>query len=162
MKRTIAEFVSRCLTFQQVKIEHQRPAGRFQPLLIPEWKWEHVTMDFVSGLPLTRRDHDGVWVIVNRLTKSAYFLAIRMTFFLDRLARLYLAEIIRLHGAPVFMVSNRDPRFVYKFWGALHKAFGTRISFSTAYHPQTDRQSERTIQTLEDMLRACSLEIKGS
>ncbi|GAB2301904.1 hypothetical protein Dimus_038659 [Dionaea muscipula] len=94
-------------------------------------------MDFVFGLPFTRRGHDGVWVIVDRLTKSAHFLAIRMTFSLDRLARLYLAEIIRLHGAPVSIVSDRDPRFVSKFWGAFHKAFGTRLSFSTAYHPQT-------------------------
>ncbi|GAB2265743.1 hypothetical protein Dimus_037846 [Dionaea muscipula] len=116
-----------------------------------------MTMDFVLGLPLTRRGHDGVWVIVDRLTKSAHFLAIRMTFSLDRLARLYLAKIIRLHVAPVSIVSDRDSRFVSKFWGALHKAFGTRLSFSTAYHPQTNGQSERTIQMLEDMLRPCSL-----
>ncbi|GAB2270898.1 hypothetical protein Dimus_038886 [Dionaea muscipula] len=145
MKRVIAEFVSRYLTCQQVKIEYQRPTGRLQPLPIPEWKWEHVMINYVSGLPLTRRGHDGVWVIVDRLTKSAHFLAIRITFFLDRLARLYLSEIIRLHGAPIFIVSDRDPRFISKFWGALHKAFRTRLSFSTTYHLQTDGQSERTI-----------------
>ncbi|GAB2279902.1 hypothetical protein Dimus_039391 [Dionaea muscipula] len=162
MKRHIAEFVSRCLVCQQVKAEHQRPAGRLQPLPIPEWKWEHITMDFVTGLPTTRNGHDAVWVIVDRLTKSAHFLPVKVTFSLERLARLYIREIIRLHGAPVTIVSDRDPRFVSKFWGALHREFGTRLSFSTAYHPQTDGQSERTIQTLEDMLRACALDWRGN
>ncbi|GAB2290451.1 hypothetical protein Dimus_038102 [Dionaea muscipula] len=162
MKKHIAEFVAQCLVCQQVKAEHQRPAGKLQPLPIPEWKWEHITMDFVTGLPTTRNGHDAVWVIVDRLTKSAYFLPVKVTFSLERLARLYMREIIRLHGTPVSIVSDRDPRFVSRFWGALHKAFGTRLSFSTAYHPQTDGQSERTIQTLEDMLRACALEWKGN
>ncbi|GAB2284509.1 hypothetical protein Dimus_039673 [Dionaea muscipula] len=149
-----------CLS--RVKAEHQRPAGRLQPLPIPEWKWEHITMDFVTGLPTTRNGHDSVWVIVDRLTKSAHFLPVKVTFSLERLARLYIREIIRLHGAPVTIVSDRDPRFVSKFWGALHREFGTRLSFSTAYHPQTDGQSERTIQTLEDMLRACALDWRGN
>ncbi|GAB2298030.1 hypothetical protein Dimus_038505 [Dionaea muscipula] len=161
MKRQIAEFVSQCLTCQQVKVEHQRPAGKLQPLPIPEWKWENITMDFVTGLPVTRNGHDAVWVIVDRLTKSAHFLPIKVTFSLERLARLYMREIVRLHGAPVSIVSDRDPRFVSKFWRAFHEEFGTTLSFSTTYHPQTDGQSERTIQTLEDLLRACSLDWKG-
>ncbi|GAB2274921.1 hypothetical protein Dimus_039101 [Dionaea muscipula] len=119
-------------------------------------------MDFVSGLPATRSGHDAIWVIVDRLTKSAHFLPIKMTFGLERLARLYMREIVRLHGAPVSIVSDRDSRFVSKFWKAFQQAFGTTLSFSTAYHPQTDGQSERTIQTLEDLLRACSLDWKGN
>ncbi|OMO86567.1 reverse transcriptase [Corchorus capsularis] len=162
MKKDIAEFVSRCLVCQQVKAEHQKPAGTLQPLPIPEWKWEHITMDFISGLPRTRHGHDAIWVIVDRLTKSAHFLPVRITFSTERLARLYVAEIVRLHGVPVSIVSDRDPRFTSRFWPKLQYAMGTRLKFSTAFHPQTNGQSERTIQTLEDMFRACILEFQGS
>jgi hypothetical protein len=162
MKKEIAEYVSRCLTCQQVKAEHRRPPGMLQPLPVPEWKWEHITMDFVSGLPRTTGGHDSIWVIVDRLTKSAHFLPVRTTYSLNRLARLYLQEIVRLHGVPVSIVSDRDPRFVSRFWSGLQEAMGTRLKFSTAFHPQTDGQSERTIQTLEDMLRACVLDFGGN
>ena len=106
MKRDIAEFVSRCLVCQQVKAEHRKPSGTLQPLPIPEWKWEHITMDFVVGLPRTRAGFDAIWVIVDRLTKSAHFLPVRTKFSLDRLAELYINEIIRLHGVPVSIVSD--------------------------------------------------------
>ncbi|OMO65975.1 reverse transcriptase [Corchorus capsularis] len=162
MKKDIAEFVSRCLVCQQVKAEHQKPAGTLQPLPIPEWKWEHITMDFIVGLPRIRRGHDAIWVIVDRLTKSAHFLLVRITFSTERLARLYVAEIVRLHGVPVSIVLDRDPRFTSRFWPKLQHALGTRLKFSTAFHPQTDGQFERIIQTLEDMLRACVLEFHGS
>ncbi|WRX12995.1 Integrase zinc-binding domain - like 9 [Theobroma cacao] len=100
MKRDIAEFVVKCLTCQQIKAEHQKPSGTLQPLLIPEWKWEHVTMDFVLGLPRTQSGKDAIWVIVDRLTKSAHFLAIHSTYSIERLARLYIDEVVRLHGVP--------------------------------------------------------------
>ena len=153
LKRSIAEFVARCLTCQQVKIEHRRPAGTLQPLEIPEWKWEHITMDFVTGLPRTRKK-DAIWVIVDRLTKSAHFIPMSLTDSMEHLALLFRNEIFVRHGAPVSITSDRDPRFVSRFWRHFHKSFGTKLQFSTAYHPQTDGQSERTIQTLEDMLRA--------
>ena len=162
MKRDIAEFVSRCLTCQQVKAEHQKPAGLLQSLPIPQWKWERITMDFVVGLPRCRNGHDTIWVIVDRLTKSAHFLPIKNSDSLDKLAQLYVREIIRLHGTPVSIVSDRDPRFSSRFWPSLQNALGTKLHFSMAFHPQTDGQSERTIQTLEDMLRACVLEFRGS
>ena len=162
MKNDIAVFVSKCLTCQQIKAEHQRPAGLLQPLPIPQWKWEHVTMDFVVGLPRTPEGYDSIWVIVDRLTKSAHFLLVKTTYALERYARLYVQEIVRLHGAPVSIVSDRDPRFTSKFWPSLQQALGTTLKFSTAFHPQTDGQSERTIQTLEDMLRACVIDFKGS
>ena len=158
MKRDIAQYVSECLVCQQVKAEHQHPAGMLQSLPIPEWKWEHVTMDFVSGLPQTQRRHDAIWVIVDRLTKTAHFMTVRMTYSLQRLAQLYVEEIVRLHGVPVSIVSDRDPRFTSRFWESLQAALGTELRFSMAFHPQTDGQSERTIQTLEDMLRACVIE----
>ena len=115
MKRDIAEYVARCLVYQQVKVEHQKPAGLLQPLPIPTWKWEHVTIDFVMGLPRTRRGHDAIWVIVDRLTKSAHFLAMRATDTLSQLANLYIREIVRLHGVPVSIVSDRDARFTSHF-----------------------------------------------
>ena len=162
MKREIAQYVAQCLVCQQVKMEHQRPAGFLQPLPIPERKWEDITMDFVTGLPRTPTGKDAIWVIVDRLTRSAHFLAIRVDFSLERLARLYINEIVRLHGAPASIVSDRDRRFVSQFWESVHKAMGTNLKFSTAFHPQTDGLSERTIQTLEDMLRACVIDFKGS
>ena len=162
MEKEIASFVSRCLTCQQVKVEHQKPVGKIQLLPIPVWKWEKITMDFVTSLPRIHRQHDAVWVIVYRLTKSAYFLPVNVEDSLKKLAQLYVDEIVRLHGVPVLIVSDRDLRFTSRFWPSLQMALGTRLHFSTAFHPQTDGQSERTIQTLEDMLRACVMEFKGS
>ena len=162
MKRHVGDFVRRCLTCQQVKAEHQKPAGLLQPLEVAEWKWEHVMMDFVTHLPRMQQRHDAVWVIMDRLTKSAHFLAVQMTFALERFCRLYIREIVQLHGVPVSIVSDRDLRFTVHFLKSFQKAMGTRLTMSTAFHPQTDGQSERTIQVLEDMLRACVLDHKGS
>ena len=111
VKKHVREFVRRCLTCQQVKAEHQRTMGLLQPLEVVEWKWEHVTMNFVTHLPLTSRGHDTAWVIVDWLTKSTHFLAVRMTFTLEEFDRLCVQEIVRLHGLPVSIVLDRDPRF---------------------------------------------------
>ena len=111
MKRHIGDFVRQCLTCQQVKAKHQKPTGLLQPLEVAEWKWKHVTMNFVTPLPRTQHRHDVVWVIVDRLTKSAHFLTVQMTFTLEEFCWLYICEIVRLHGVPVSIVSNRDPRF---------------------------------------------------
>ncbi|RVX14525.1 Transposon Ty3-I Gag-Pol polyprotein [Vitis vinifera] len=162
MKRDIAQFVANCQICQQVKAEHQRPAGLLQPLPILEWKWDNITMDFVIGLPRTRSKKNGVWVIVDRLTKSAHFLAMKTTDSMNSLAKLYIQEIVRLHGIHVSIVSDRDPKFTSQFWQSLQRALGTQLNFSTAFHPQTDGQSERVIQILEDMLRACVLDFGGN
>ena len=119
-------------------------------------------MDFVTRLPWTSRKHDAVWVIVDRLTKSSHFMAVRMTFTLEELYKLYIREIVRLHEVPVSVISDRDPRFIAQFLKNFQRAMGTPLMMSTAFHPQTDDQSERTIQVLEDMLRACVLDLKGS
>ncbi|KAI5338654.1 hypothetical protein L3X38_017925 [Prunus dulcis] len=139
-----------------------KPSGLMQPLPIPEWKWEHITMDFVFKLPRTSKRHDGIWVIVDRLTKSAYFLPLKETYSLSKLAKLFVDEIVRLHGAIAPILSDRDARFTSHFCKCLQEAMGTKLCFSTAFHPQTDGQSERTIQTLEDMLRACVLQLKDN
>ncbi|GJS39751.1 putative reverse transcriptase domain-containing protein [Tanacetum coccineum] len=130
MKADIATYVSKCLTCAKVKAEHQRPSGLLVQPEIPQWKWDNITMDFVTKLPKSSQGYDTIWVIVDRLTKSAIFTPIRETDSMEKLARMYLKE----------------------------KALGTNLDMSTAYHPQTDGQSERTIQTLEDMLRACVID----
>ena len=119
-------------------------------------------MDFVSGFPLTQSKHDSVWVIVDRLTKSTHFLPMWLDYSMDRLAEMYVSEIVRLHGIPLSIVYDRDPRFTSRFWKELQLALGTRLNFSPTFHSQTDRQLERVIQVLEDMLRGCVLDFPES
>ncbi|GJV94405.1 putative reverse transcriptase domain-containing protein [Tanacetum coccineum] len=128
---------------------------------IPEWRWEKITMDFITKLPKTAAGFDSIWVIADRLTKSAHFLPIRETNSTEKLTRLYMKEIIERHGIPVSIISDRDSHFTSRVWQSLHKALGTQLNMSTAYHPQTNGQSERTIQTLEDMLRACVIDFRN-
>ncbi|GJR71486.1 putative reverse transcriptase domain-containing protein [Tanacetum coccineum] len=149
MKRDIAEYVSKCLTCSKIKAEHQKPSGLLQQPEIPEWKWEKITMDLVTKLPRSSGGYDAIWVIVDRLTKSAHFLPIREDYKTEKLARIYINEIVARHGVPVSIISDRDGRFASHLWQALQEALGTKLHMSTAYHPKTDGQSERTIQTLE-------------
>ncbi|GJS31879.1 putative reverse transcriptase domain-containing protein [Tanacetum coccineum] len=158
MKADIATYVSKCLTCARVKAEHQRPSGLLVQPKIPEWKWDNITMDFVTKLPKSPQGHDTIWVIVDRLTKSAIFTPMRETDSMEKLARLYIKEVVARHVIPVSIICDRDPRFASHFWRSLQKALGTSLDMSTAYHPETDGQSERTIQTLEDMLRACVID----
>nr|GFB51788.1 putative reverse transcriptase domain-containing protein [Tanacetum cinerariifolium] len=116
--------------------------------------YDNITMDFVTKLPMSSQGYDTIWVIVNRLTKSAIVTPIRETDPMDKLARIYLKEVVTSHGIPISIISDHDLRFASNFWRSLQNALGTRLDMSTAYHPETDGQSERTIQTLEDMLRA--------
>ncbi|GJU48083.1 putative reverse transcriptase domain-containing protein [Tanacetum coccineum] len=162
MKANIATYVSKCLTCAKVKAEHQRPSGLLVQPKIPEWKWDNITMDFVTKLPKTSQGYDTIWVIVDRLTKSAIFTPMRETDPMDKLAKMYLKEVVARHGIPVSIICDRDPRFASNFWKSLQKALGTSLDMSTAYHPETDGQSERTIQTLEDMLRACVIDFGKS
>ncbi|GJV54210.1 putative reverse transcriptase domain-containing protein [Tanacetum coccineum] len=158
MKAIIAEYVSKCLTCSRVKAECQKPSGLLVQPEIPMWKWERITMDFVTKLPKTSTGHDAIWVIVDRLTKSAHFIPIRATDSMETLTRLYIKEIVSRHGVPISIISDRDSHFTSRFWQSLQNALGTQLDMSTAYHPETDGQSERTIQTLEDMLRACVID----
>ncbi|GJR45195.1 reverse transcriptase domain-containing protein [Tanacetum coccineum] len=162
MKRDIATYVSKCLTCSKVKEEHQRPSGLLQQPEILEWKWDKITMDFITKLPRSKNGHDTIWVIVDRLTKSAHFLAIRENYSTKRLEKIYIDEIVARHGVPVSIISDRDGRFTSRCWQTMQNALGTRLDMSMAYHPQMDGQSERTIQTLDDMLRACVIDFGGS
>ncbi|GJU35225.1 putative reverse transcriptase domain-containing protein [Tanacetum coccineum] len=158
MKANIATYVSKCLTCAKVKAEHQRPSGLLVQPKIPEWKWDNITMDFVTKLPKTSQGYDTIWVIVDRLTKSAIFTPMRETDPMDKLARIYLKEVVTRHEIPVSIICDRDPRFASNFWRSLQNALGTNLDMSTTYHPQIDGQNERIIQTLEDMLRACVID----
>ncbi|KAI3819476.1 hypothetical protein L1987_13315 [Smallanthus sonchifolius] len=162
MKKYIALYVAKCLTCSKVKAEHQRPSGLLEQPEIPVWKWENLAMDFITKLPRTSSGYDSIWVIIDRLTKSANFLPIREDYWVEKLARIYIDEIVSHHGVPLNIISDRDARFTSRFWQSLQTALGTRFDLSMAYHPQTDGQTERTIQTLEDMLRACVIDFGGN
>nr|GEV71567.1 putative reverse transcriptase domain-containing protein [Tanacetum cinerariifolium] len=150
------------LNMYQVKAKHPKPPGLLQQPKIPEWKCENVTMDFVTGLLRTPSSYDSIWVIVDRLTKSAHFLPKKKTDSIEKLAELYLKEIVYKHGVPESVISDRDRFFTSSFWVSLQNTLGTQLDLSTAYHPETDGQSKRTIQTLEDMLRACVIDFGSS
>ena len=107
---------SQCQICQQVKAEHQKPTWLLQPLPIHKWKWDHITMDFVIWLPRTRSKKNGVWVIMDRLTKLAHFLAMKTTNSMNSLAKLYIQESVRLHGIPLSIVSDMDLKFTSQFW----------------------------------------------
>jgi hypothetical protein len=158
MKREIARYVSECDTCQRIKASHLKSAGALQPLFIPSWKWDDINMDFIVGLPNTSRHHDLIWVIVDRLTKVAHFLPVHTTNKAQKYAELYIDRIVCLHGLPRTIVSDRGAPFVARFWEQLQESLGTKLIRSSAYHPQTDGQTERVNQILEDMLRACVID----
>ncbi|GJY55203.1 putative reverse transcriptase domain-containing protein [Tanacetum coccineum] len=158
LKAEIATYISKCLTYAKVKIEYQKPSGLLVQPEIPQWKWENITIDFVTKLPKMATGQDTIWVIVDRLTKSAHFLPMRENDTLEKLTRQYLKEVVSRHGVPVSIIFDRDGKFTSHFWKSLNKVLGTRLDMSMAYHPQTDGQSERTIKTLEDMLRTYVLD----
>jgi len=157
MKREVTKYVSECDTCKRVKASHLKSAGPLQPLSIPSWKWEDISMDFIVGLPKTSKGYDSIWVIVDRLTKSAHFLPVKIIFTAKQYAQLYMDRIVSLHGIPKTIISDRGTQFIAQFWEHFHAELGTQLIRSSAYHPQTDGQTERINQILEDMLRACVL-----
>nr|GFC86332.1 putative reverse transcriptase domain-containing protein [Tanacetum cinerariifolium] len=128
----IATYVSKCLTCLKVKAEHQKPSGLLVQPEIPQWKWDNITMDFVTKLPKAQSGNDTIWVVVDRLTKSVHFLPMKETNPMDKLARLYLKEVVTRHGILVSIICDRDPRFTSNFWKAFQKAMGTQLDMSTA------------------------------
>jgi hypothetical protein len=158
MKIKIAQYVARCDTCRRVKAIHMKTAGPLQSLPIPTWKWEDISMNFIVGLPRIAKGHDSIWVIVDRLTKIAHFLPVKVKYIVATYAELYIARILSLHGVPKTIVSDRGPQFVSKFWEEFHKSLGTKLLHSSSYHLQTSGQTKRLNLILEDMLRACVLE----
>ena len=153
MKSDVVKFVAKCLECQQVKADHHHRAGLLQPHDIPMLKWEVISMDFMVGLPLTSHRHDSIMVIVDKLTKTAHFIPVKETYDVTDVTRVFINEVVRLHGFPKKIISDRDSRFTSRFWTSLQSALGTQLNLSTAYHPETDGQTERVNQVMEDMLR---------
>jgi transposase InsO family protein len=129
---------------------------------VPEWMWEEIAMDFIIGLPRTQSGYDSIWVIVDQLTKVAHFIPVKTTYSGPQLAELYMSRIVCLHGVLKKIMSDRGTQFTSKFWERLHEILDTQLRFSSAYHPQTDGQTKRVNQILEDMLRACALQYRRS
>jgi hypothetical protein len=162
MKCETARYVSECDTYQKVKADYMKPGGLLQPLSIPDWKWDDISVDFIVGFPLTALKYNLIWVIVDRLTKSAHFIPVNTNYNVQKYAEIYIARVLYLHGVPKMIVSDRGSQFVAHFWEQLHASLWTHLIHSSAYHPQTDGQTERVNQILEDMLRACVIEYSGS
>ena len=140
MKKEIAAYVTRCHTCCRVKAIHMRPAGLLQPLSVPEWKWEEVSMDFITGLPTTLKGNDSIWVIIDRLTKSAHFLLVKTKYRPPQYADCYIAEIVRLHGVPRTIVSDRGSQFIAHFWEQLQK--GSLYYLATLYTGLVDSRNQ--------------------
>jgi hypothetical protein len=157
MKRARAEYVALCDNCQRVKAERQRPAGLLQPLKIPQWKWEEISMDFIIGLPTTQSGYNSIWVIIDHFLKVAHFILVKTMYKGAKLAELYIARIVCLHGVPKKIVSDRGTQFTSRFWEKLHEAMDIRLNFSSTYHPKMDGQTEMVNQILEVMLRPSAL-----
>ena len=162
MKGDVGRVVAKCLVCQQVKAEYKKPSGLLQPLAAPQWKWEGISMDFIDGLPRSKKGNDSIWVIVDRLTKTAHFIPVKSDRNAPKLAKIFMQEIVRLHGVPKSIVSDRDTIFSSKFWRSFQQAMGVELCMSTAYHPQSDGQTEVVNKFLEDLLRMCVLDFGGS
>jgi hypothetical protein len=135
MNDDIAKHVAECDTCHRMKASHLKSAGVLQPLLIPMWKWDDISMDFIVGLPLTARKKDCIWVIVDRLTKTVPFIAVHTTYSVQQYAELYMDQIVRLNGLPKTIISDRGTQFLAHFWEQLHECLGTKLIRSSSYHP---------------------------
>nr|XP_043630383.1 uncharacterized protein LOC122601708 [Erigeron canadensis] len=154
MKRDVARYVSECLTCLQVKADHKKPPGLLVQPEAPEWKWEHIAMDFITKLPKTRSGRDTIWVIVDRLTKSAHFVAIRETDGVDTLARLYIKEVVSKHGVPVSIISDRDSRYNSNLWRAFHRAMAwAEIGESQLIGPEIVVETTKVIYQIKERLQ---------
>jgi hypothetical protein len=134
MKKDVANYISKCMEYQRVKVDHRHLASFLQPLPILEWKWEVVIIDFISKFPKTTRKHNSIMVVVDKLTKVAHFIPIKLDHKETNIANIYLKEIIKLHGIPKEIILERDPKFSSNFWKILIKGFDTNMNFSTTYH----------------------------
>jgi hypothetical protein len=162
IKCEAAHYVSECDNCQKVKTDYMKPGGLLQPLSIPEWKWDDISMDFIVGLPMTAHKFDSIWVTMDRLSKSAHFIPINTNYKAQKYAEIYIAHVLCLHEVPKMIIYGRGLQFVARFWEQLHASLGIHLIHSSAYHQQTYDQSERVNQILEDMLRGCVLEHRGS
>ncbi|CAI7813547.1 unnamed protein product, partial [Closterium sp. NIES-54] len=154
MANDVQKFVTSCDTCQRMKSSKQKKAGLLQPLPVPEQPWQVVSLDFITGLPPTNGEHDAILVVIDKFSKMRHFIPTHTTARTEEMAQLFLKHIISQHGIPTTPISDRDPKFTSKFWKELMSLMGTRLAMSSAYHPQTDGQTERLNQIVEQLLRA--------
>jgi hypothetical protein len=162
MKHETTHYLSECDTCRKVKADYMKPGCPLQPLSIPDWKWDDISMYFIVGLPLTACKYNLIWVIMDRVTKSTHFILMNTNYNVHKYAEIYIARVLCLHEVPKMIVFDRGSQFVARFWEQLHTSLGTHLIHSLAYHPQTDGQTERVNQILEDTLRACVMEYPAS
>jgi hypothetical protein len=153
MKRDILEYIAICMECQKVKFEHRHPTGLLQPFPNPEWKWEVMTMDFITRFPRTSKLHDSIMALVYKITKAAHFIPLKTTHKVADVVDIFMKEVARLHRIPKTIMSDRDSKFTSNFWKGLFKGFRTNMNFSTAYHPESDGQTKRVNRVIEDILR---------
>ncbi|MCO5609768.1 hypothetical protein L7F22_064000 [Adiantum nelumboides] len=159
MKRDIPDYVSKCVVCQKTKFDRGKQPGLLQPLPIPDSPWESISMDFIFGLPKSIHGNTGIWTIVDRFSKQAHFIPVKKTIKAHQMATLFISQIFKYHGLPSSIVSDRDPRMTSNFWKGLFENLGTRLNFSSAYHPQTDGQSEIANLRILDLLKSYVTEV---
>jgi hypothetical protein len=162
MKQEIARYMLECDTCRKVKADYMKPGGLLQPLNILDWKWDDISMDFFVGLPMTACKFDSIWVIVDQFTKSTHFTPVNTCYDDQKYAEIYVTRVLWLYGVPKTIITDWGSQFIARFWEQLHAFLGTHLNHSSSYHPQTDSQTERVNQILEDMLQACVMEYPGS
>ena len=153
MRKSVQEYISQCQSCQLNKSSNQLPIGLLQSLDRPGKRWETVSLHLITQLPVTRSGHDAIIVMVDKFSKMVHYAATTTKCTTEQVARIFLDTVVRLHGIPKYIISDRDPRFTSSFWQQLWKLHRTQLKMSTAYHPQTDGQTERANRTLEDILR---------
>jgi hypothetical protein len=158
MKKAIVEYTAKCLECQKFKDEHRHIVGLLLPFPIPEWKWEVVSMDFITKFPRTSKKHDSIMVVVDKLTKYSHFIPMNITHKTTNVANIYMSEVACLHGIPKMILYERDPKFTSKLWRGLFKGFKTNMNFNTTYHVDSEGKTERVNQVIEDMLRMYVME----
>jgi hypothetical protein len=146
-------YIAICLEFQKVKTEHRCPTSFLHPFPILEWKWEVVTIDYITNMPRIVKQYDSIMVVVEKMNKATHFIPVKTTHKATNIADIYMREFFWLHGVPKEMVSERDPKFISNFWKGLFKGFGTNLNISTTYHPESNGKTKRTNRIIEDMLR---------
>ena len=153
MKRDVLSYVTRCLPCQRIKAERIKYPGKLQPNEVPQMKWENISVDFITGLPRSK-GYDSIFVVVDMLTKMAHLFPIHKDASAKDIAHVFMKGVFLYHGLPRRIIFDRDSKLTYNFWKAIFEATGTQLSYSTTYHPQSDGQTERVNQIVEDMLRA--------
>ncbi|MCO5562083.1 hypothetical protein L7F22_015709 [Adiantum nelumboides] len=153
MRQDIEDYVSKCIVCQKVKYERGKPSGLLQPLPIPDAPWQSISMDFIFGLPISIQGNNGIWTIVDRFSKQAHFLSVKKTIKAKNMATMFISQIFKYHGMPSSIASDQDPRMTSLFWQGMFENLGTKLNFSSAYHPQTNDQSEIANSIVLDLLK---------